>query len=250
MRFCGGVSFESSVDDSSACVVEVWHNWLTHGSIPRHVSWLSVPVPVDILMVLVENRSLQGPPLQASISGVGVLCDDLAQTPVEEVGVVLEWPHEEFMVVEHGGSLGEESSAHVLHQEVKHIEMHDPRPNVKRLHGQLPDQQVAKSHSEFASLGVGSLVEVTLAGRSRKELVESVLPEPTLHDGDFPLSLLREPAVGSFSHLVGGQPKTQKLIVLNVLSGLVVDLPPLQVVISVYSEKSNGKESYLAPPGT
>ena len=88
MRYGVNIASESSIVDVGAVVVQIWHHWLTHGTIPLDVSWSSVPVSVDILVVLVEDWVLAGSPLAVCIWNWRVLWKNAAHCPVEEVWVV------------------------------------------------------------------------------------------------------------------------------------------------------------------
>ena len=82
------VSSESSVDNVRSHVHHVWHDRLALRTIPRNVSWLSVPVSVGCLMVLMEDRGLSGSPLSVSIWERWVLWKNLSNGPVKEVWIV------------------------------------------------------------------------------------------------------------------------------------------------------------------
>ena len=84
------VSLESSVDDVGALVVEVGHDWLRHGSVPRDVSGLSVSVSIYSPVVLMEDWLLSCLPLSVDIWDWSWLWGSSSQVPESQVWIVQE----------------------------------------------------------------------------------------------------------------------------------------------------------------
>ena len=112
------VSFEGTVDDIGSVVVKVGHDRLALTSIPRHVSWLSHSVSVGGSVVLVVHRGLSGSPLSVSIGHRRVSWEHSAASPPEKVWGVHECLGVELIVIEHDGSVGEETTAETSDHEV------------------------------------------------------------------------------------------------------------------------------------
>ena len=82
------VALKSTVDDVGAVIVHVWHNWLIHAAVPRHVSGLSESVSVNILVSHVENWVLSCSPLAVGIGNRRILRQHSCHVPVKQVWVV------------------------------------------------------------------------------------------------------------------------------------------------------------------
>ena len=118
---CGGrvaVSLEGSVNNIGTGIDEIWHNWLILRSIPRNVSWLSLPVSVTGLVVLMEDWSLSGSPFSMGIWHWWVLWENSNHVPPEEIWVVEEGSGVELMVIEDDWSLVSQSSSETLAHEI------------------------------------------------------------------------------------------------------------------------------------
>ena len=104
------VSLEGSVDDIGTLVDEVWHDWLTHGTIPVDISRSSHSVSVDDLVVLMMHWSLSSHPLSVGIWGWWVPWKDTAHVPPVEIWVVQHSSLLESLVVEDDWLLVSETS--------------------------------------------------------------------------------------------------------------------------------------------
>ena len=175
------VSLEGAVDDVGTSVVQVGHDRLTHAAVPRNVSWLSESVPVGGSVVLMVHRSLSGSPLSVGIGHRRVSGEDSCAGPVKEVGVVDQRLGVEGVVVEHDGSVGEETAAKTSDHEVDAVGISQPAPHVEVLNGQLSDDQEAKGNSHLSAGSVGSPVEVRTVDGAGHDVVHVLLSEPAAH---------------------------------------------------------------------
>ena len=112
------VALEGSVVDIGAVVVKIRHGWLVHGAIPLDVPWLSVPVSVHVLVVLMVDWSLTSSPLSVRIGNGWVLGEHAADGPVEQVGVIDQSLGVEGMVIEDQGAVMAETTADTPNNEV------------------------------------------------------------------------------------------------------------------------------------
>lgn len=146
--------------------MHVWHHWLVHGTVPRHVARLSQSVPVRVLMVLVEHWRLSHSPLQVSVLDRRVLGENSSTVPEEEIGEVDESLGVQGVVVHDDGSGVLETSSESTDNEESHVEVGNPASDVETLNRQFPDYHEAQNASNLGSGGIVSPVEVTLVGRS------------------------------------------------------------------------------------
>lgn len=172
------VSLEGTVDDVCAIVVEVGHDWLALGSVPRNVSWLSHSVSVGGSVVLVIDGGLSGSPLSVGIGHRRVSGEHPTASPPEEVWVVHERLGVELIVVEHDGSVGEETTAQAPDHEVDAVGVGEPASHVEVSDGQLSDHQETEGYSELGAGGVGGPVEVGLVDGAGDDVVHVLLLEP------------------------------------------------------------------------
>ena len=93
------VALECSVDDIGALVDEVGHDWLVHGTVPLDVSWSSVSISVDILVVPMIHWVLGRSPLAVRVGHWWVLWESSSQVPPKEIWVVLKSSLVESMIV-------------------------------------------------------------------------------------------------------------------------------------------------------
>ena len=117
---CGSrvaVSLEGTVDDIGSSVHKIWHNWLILRTIPRNISWLSEPVSIAGLVILMEDWSLSSSPLSVSIWNRWVLWQDSGHVPPEEIWVVRESSRMEFVVPHDYWSLNSKTSSESLGDE-------------------------------------------------------------------------------------------------------------------------------------
>lgn len=172
------VSLEGTVDDVCALIDKVWHDWLTHGTIPRNISWLSESVPVASTMVLVEDWSLPGAPLTVSIWNRWVTRQNAGNIPPPEVWVVEESAFMEPMVIEHDWSLVSQTSANTTGHEVDHISVCDPASHVEVFDWQLSNDSETQDASNLSSSGIVGPVVVRCLSWSRNDLISFVSWEP------------------------------------------------------------------------
>ena len=154
------IALEGSIVDVGAIVVKVWHHWLVHGTIPLDVSWSSVPVSIDVLVVLMEDWVLTSPPFAVCIWNWWALWQDAADVPIEEVWVVAQCLHVEGVIVQHNRAVAVETTANSSDNEVHDIEVGDPATCVEILDWQFTNEPQAESNSELGASGVIGKVEV------------------------------------------------------------------------------------------
>ena len=111
------VSLEGTIDNVTALINKIWHNWLVLRTIPRNISWLSDSVSVTGLVVLVEHWSLSGSPLSVYIWDWWVLWKYSCQVPPEEVWIVDQGSVVELVSINNKWSLVSESSSKTLRYE-------------------------------------------------------------------------------------------------------------------------------------
>lgn len=116
-------------------VVEVWHRWLVHGTVPADEAWSSVPVSVHVLVILMEHWVLSSLPLAVRVWHWWALWKHAADVPVEEVWVVAQSLHVERVVVQDDWSVRLETTADASDHEVHDVEVGNPATGVKILDG-------------------------------------------------------------------------------------------------------------------
>lgn len=134
------VALEGSIKHAGSGVVEVGHGRLAHGTVPRHVTRLSVAVAVHNSVVLMEHGVLANRPVLVGVSDNGVLGEDLSEVEEEEVGVVEEGLHVEVVVVDCEGSGLAETSSETSHDEVNGVAVGQPASGVETLDGELQSE--------------------------------------------------------------------------------------------------------------
>ena len=115
--------------------MEIWHDWLVLRSIPRNVSWLSDPVSVTGLVVLMEDWGLSCSPFSVSIWHRWVLWKNSGNVPPEQVWVVQESSIMELVVIEDDWSLVSKTSSKSLRNEESHIGVGQPASDIEVLNG-------------------------------------------------------------------------------------------------------------------
>ena len=183
------VSLEGSVDDIGTGIDEIWHNWLILRAVPRNISWLSLPVSVARLVVLMEDWSLSRSPFSMSIWHWWVLWENSAQVPPEHVWVVEEGSSMELVVVEDDWSLVSQSSSETLAHKPRQPGVCEPASDIKVLNWELSNDGKSKDTSELASSGIRSPVPVGLAHWSHDNIISLIFWEPRLEDFKISLGL-------------------------------------------------------------
>jgi len=175
------VPLEGTVVDVGAVVVEVGHDRLVHATIPLHVARLSVAVPVHILVVLMEDRSLASAPLAVRIGHGRVLGQNTGDCPVEQVRVVDKSLGVEGMIVEDNGAVVAKTTSDTADDEPADPAVGQPATNVEVLDGELTDHGEAEKHAELGARGVVGPVEIGLVGGARDH-GQVLLGEPAGQD--------------------------------------------------------------------
>lgn len=172
------VSLESTIDDISTLIVEVWHHWLVHGAVPWHISWLSHSVSVAYLVVLMEDWLLPSHPLSVGIWNWWVPWKNSADIPPVEVWIVQESPLVESVIVEYDWSLVTKTSSNTFGHEEQEICVGDPASNIEALNWKFPDDSEAKKASYLSSSSVVSPVPVGGLSWSSDDIIGLVSWEP------------------------------------------------------------------------
>jgi len=160
------VALECAIDHIGAMVVHVWHDRLVHGTIPLHVAWVSVSVPVAVLVVLMEHRLLTSLPLAVSIRNRWVGRQHASDVPVEQLRVVGERLRVESVVVQEDRSVPAETTADTSHDEVHNPNIGQTAANVEVSDGQFTDSQKTKKAAQLSARGVVGLIEVRAIDRA------------------------------------------------------------------------------------
>ena len=84
---------------------------MVHRSVPRHISGLSEPVSVHVLVVLMEDGGLSHSPLSVGVLHRGVLRQNSCQVPEIQVWHVDERLSIVLVIVKHKGSLVPQTSS-------------------------------------------------------------------------------------------------------------------------------------------
>lgn len=186
------VLLEGAVDDIRAKVHKVRHCGLRHGTVPRNISWLSLLVPVDCLVVLMEDGVLSHHPFSVGVLGDWQLRKNLLGDPVVQVGVVQQRPIVERVSIKHKGSREIETSGVTSDDEVDDVEVANPAPHVEVLDGKFSHNCNTKDSSESSVFVVVSVVEIRLVSWSRGDLADvvSVAREPTGKESEVSSSLV------------------------------------------------------------
>ena len=230
------VSLEGTVDNVGSHVHEVWHDWLVLRSIPRNVSWLSNSVSVARLVVLMEDWSLSGSPLEMGILDWWVSWEHSAEVEPEEVWVVLQSSQVVLMTVGDEWSLVSQTSTKSLGHKEYNVEVGDPASDVEVLDWKLSDNQKAKEASNLGSRGVGGIVPVGLGDWSNDDVLVVTLLEPGAEDVEILLSLI-SPGWKPLLGLMRRKTETDEIMILNVVSHLIVQHSSLSIIMGVLKGK-------------
>lgn len=219
-----------------AVVVQVGHDGLVHSTVPLHVSGLSESVSVHVLVVLMVHGVLSGSPLSVGIGHGRVGGQNPAQVPVEKVGVVSQGLRVLGVVVQHDGSGVTETSTDTTEDEEDDPTVSQPASSVEALDGELTNEPETDGTSELGTGGVVGPVEIrSVHGSSNFLHVSS--GEPGAEDSEVLLGL-RRPVGGIFLKGVLRDTEANKLIVLNVLGDLGVQLSTVPVIIGILKSQT------------
>jgi len=133
LRSWVAVSLECSIYHIRANIDHVWHDWLVHRTIPRNISWLSVSVPIGILVVLMEDWGLSCSPFSVGIWKRRVSWQNSCQVPVEQVWVVDHCLRVDWLIVKDYRSCELESSSESLDNEEQYPEVSQPASDIEVL---------------------------------------------------------------------------------------------------------------------
>lgn len=163
---CGDITLERSVVNIGAVVVHEWHHWLVHGAVPLHEAWVSVSIPVHILMVLVIDWLLASPPLTVGIGHWWVSWENTGGHPLAKVWMVSQCLGVEGVIPHHNWTVVSQTTTSTSNNVV-----HDPgvgksNTSVEVLDWKLTNGEESESNSELSSGSVVSEVEVGLVGWS------------------------------------------------------------------------------------
>lgn len=178
---CGSrvaVSPEGTVDDIGSSVHEIWHNWLILRTVPRNISWLSEPVSIAGLVVLMEDWGLSSSPLSVSVWNRWVLWQDSAEVPPEEIWVVGESSRVESVVPHDNWSLESKTSSESLGDEEHEVGVRQPASNVEILDWEFSNNCETKKASQLSSSGIVGPIPVGFLNWSDDNLIGLVLWEP------------------------------------------------------------------------
>lgn len=231
------MSLEGSVGDIGTGVVHVWHNRLVHGTIPRNEARLSENVSPGSLVVHVVDWGLASSPLSVCIGHWGVLGQHTGHVPEEQIGVVSESLHVEGVIVHNQRSVRLETAAKTSNHEPHAPNVGKAASSVEVSNWQLTNHSQTKSNTDLSAGSVASPVEVRLVDGS-SDLRHVTAGEPSSQNSELLLGLLG-PCKLLFLESMLGHTETNKIVVLNVLSELRVDLSSLQVIIGVLKANTN-----------
>ena len=175
------VALEGAVVDIGSVVVQEWHDWLVHATVPLHVARFAVPVAVHVLVVLVIDWSLSCAPLAVSIGHRWVARQHSRNRPVEQVRIIDECLGIEGVVVKDNGSIVLETTANAPDDEP-----HDPAVSKPATHGealdrQLTNEQKAEENAKLSARSIVCPVEVRLVCRA-SDHGQVALGEPALQN--------------------------------------------------------------------
>ena len=179
LRGGGDVALEGSVVDLGTVVVQKWHDWLVHGTVPLHVSWVSVSVSVHILMVLMVDWVLACSPLAVSIWNWWVSWQHASHCPLEQVWVVNQSLGVPLMVPEDNWAVMAETTTTTSDAVVDDPEVGESATSVEVLDWELTDGKESEDDSQLSLSGNCGPVEVRLEDWSG-DFSELTLWEPAL----------------------------------------------------------------------
>ena len=141
-------------------VVQVWHRWLVHGTVPADESWSSVPVSVYVLVILMEHWVLASLPLTVRVRHWWALWKNAADVPVEKIWIVAQCLHVKRVVVHNNRSIRLQTTANTSNHEVHDVEVSDPATGVKILDWKLTNCPQTESNSHLSTRCVVSVIEI------------------------------------------------------------------------------------------
>ena len=140
--------------------MQVWHDWLVHGTVPLDVSWSSVSISVDILVVLMIHWVLGRSPLAVRVGHWWVLWENSADDPLSEIWVVEQCLGVHLMIIHHDWTVMQKTTAKTSDDEVHAVEVCNPATGVEILYWELTDHEETKSNSNLGPGGIICEVEV------------------------------------------------------------------------------------------
>jgi len=212
-------------------IEHVGHRRLVHGTVPSDVSGFTESVSVHVLVVLMVDGSLSGSPLTVSIRNWGVLGQNAADIPEEEIGVVDKGLSVHGVVVHADRSLDRETTSESSNDKEDNPGVSDSASNMEVLDRELTDNSKTEEDSKLSSSAVVGPVEVRSVDGSG-DFVHLSLGEPRVKDGKIMGSLIG-PHEASLSNGMIGHTETDELTVLNVLGDLGVDSTSHSIIIGV-----------------
>jgi len=225
------LSLEGTVGNIGAGVVHERHNRLVLSAVPLHVARLSENVSPCGLVVHVEHWVLACSPLAVCVGHWGVLGQHARHIPVEQVGVVSQSLSVEGVVVHHNGSVVSQTAAKTSDNEPHAPNVRKAASSVEVFNWQFTDHRKTESNTDLSAGGVVSPVEVGAVDGS-SNLVHLTAGEPRSKEGELTLGL-GSPGGHRLLKSVLGHTEANKVVVLNVLSNLGVNLSSLEIIIGV-----------------
>ena len=225
------LSLEGTVAYVGAVVVHVRHDWLAHGTVPLHVAWLSKDVSPGGLVVLMVHWCLACSPLAVRIWHWWVLREHSRQVPVEQVWVVGEGLHVEWMVVHHDWAVRSETTAETSNKEPHGVAVGNKASSIKVFDWELTDHHQTKRNAHLSAGSVVSPVKVGSVDWSG-HLGHLAAGEPSSKDSQLSLSQW-SPGWHLFLKSVLGHTEADKFVVLHVGGNLWVNLSLLEVIVSI-----------------
>lgn len=143
------VALECSVSNVSANIYEIGHNGLIGGAIPLDIARFPIPVPVHVLVVLVEHGLLMVHPLFVDVGDGRVARQDAEQHKVGYVGVIQQRTHVPIVIVHHDRPVVFQTSAHTANQEVGDPAVHESCADVEVANWQLTDEHEAEDDAKL-----------------------------------------------------------------------------------------------------
>jgi hypothetical protein len=243
-------SLESTVGNIGTVIEHVGHSGLVHGTVPSDVSGFTESVSVHVLVVLMVDGGLSGSPFAVCIRNWGVLGQDTADIPEEEVGVVDQGFGVHGIVIQADGSLLGESTAQSSDDEEDNPGVSDSASDMEILDGELTDDSETEEDSQLSATTVVGPVEVgTVDGAG--DFVHGSSGEPgfklSQNDGykisnytyDVKVlhSLISPDRLGLLDNMIG-HTETDELSILNVLRNLGVKTTSHSIIIGVLKNKT------------
>ena len=148
---------------------------MTHGTVPLDASWSSVPVSVDVLMILMIHWVLGCLPLAVRVRHGWVLWQHSADNPLCKIWVVKECLRMHLVVVHHNGTVVQQTTSKTSDNKVHAVEVCNPATGIKVLYWKLTDYKESKCNSNLGSGCVVSEVPVRFISWSA-DSVETFAP--------------------------------------------------------------------------